>query len=169
LIKRVPGFKLEDVTHVQVDFGEALPDDADLLEDAENEKKAAEEEIAGVVKDIALHGTAIHLSEEYKRLKEKGFYLTSVQWSGRRTDSPHHIVHFDAGFDDPAAGVGYRYGVRTWRVPLESGMYAKSWTTIPADEKVRLSGLLQRASMAVYQDIRQEFNKAKSSSDGEPL
>jgi hypothetical protein len=54
---------------VQVDFGDPIPNDADLLEDADDEKKAAEEEIAGVVKDIALHGKALHLSEEYKRLK----------------------------------------------------------------------------------------------------
>ena len=169
LIRKVPGFTLEDVTHVQVDFGDPVPDDVDLLEDAENEKKAAEEEIVGVVKDIALHGKSLHLSEEYKRLKEKGFFLTSIQWSGRRNASPHELVQFDAGFDDPVAGVGYRYGVRTWRVPLESGQYAKSWTTVPAEEKVRLSGLLQQASMAVYQEIKKEFNQATLNSQGEPL
>jgi hypothetical protein len=69
LIRKVPGFTLNDVTNVQVDFGDPIPNDADLLEDADDEKKAAEEEIAGVVKDIALHGKALHLSEEYKRLK----------------------------------------------------------------------------------------------------
>jgi hypothetical protein len=94
---------------------------------------------------------------------------TSIQWSGRRVASPYEVVQFDAGFDDPAAGVGYRYGVRTWRVPLESGQYAKSWTTIPTDEKVRFSGLLQQASMAVYQEIKKEFNQKKPNSNGEPL
>ena len=167
LIRKVPGFTLEDVTHVQVDFGGPIPDDANLLEEAEDEKKAAEEEIAGVVKDIALHGRALHLSEEYKRLKDKGFFLTSIHWAARRNASPHEIVQFDAGFDDPAAGVGYRYGVRTWRVPLESGQLPKSWTTIPAEEKARLSSLLQRASMAVYSEIRKEFNQANPK--GEPL
>jgi hypothetical protein len=167
LIRKVPGFTLDDVTHVQVDFGNPVPDDADLLEDAEDEKKAAEEEIVGVVRDIALHGKALHLSEEYKRLKEKGFFLTSIHWAGRRNASPHEIVQFDAGFDNPAAGVGYRYGVRTWRVPLESGQLPKSWTTIPAEEKAQLSSLLQHASMAVYLEIKKEFNQANS--NGEPL
>lgn len=169
LISKVPGFALEDVTNVQVDFADPIPIDADLLEDAENEKKAAADEIAGVVKDVALHGKALHLSEEYKRLKERGFFLTNIHWSGRRTETPHEIVQFDAGFDDPAAGVGYKYGVRTWRVTLESGQYAKSWTTIPVDEKDRLSALLQRASMAVYLEIKKEFNEMKASLDGEPL
>jgi hypothetical protein len=167
LIRKVPGFSLDDVTRVQVDFGEPVPDDADLLEEAEDEKKAAEEEMTGVVKDIALHGKSLHLSEEYKRLKEKGFFLTDIHWAARRNASPYEIVQFDAGFDDPAAGVGYRYGVRTWRVPLESGLLPKSWTTIPAEEKVRLSSLLQQASMAVYLEIKNEFNQANSK--GEPL
>jgi len=167
LIRKVPGFTLDDVTHVQVDLGDPTIDEADILEDSEDEKKAVEEEITGVVKDIALHGKSLHLSEEYKRLKEKGFFLTSIHWAARRNVLPHEIVQFDAGFDDPAAGVGYRYGVRTWRVPLESGQLPKSWTTIPAEEKARLSSLLQRASMAVYLQIRNEFNQANS--NGEPL
>ncbi len=169
LIKRVPGFTLKDVTHVHVDFGDQNSDDADLLEDVEDERKSVEEKITWVVRDIAIHGESLHLSEEYQRLKDKGFFVTSIQWSGSRIASPHEVVQFDAGFDDPAAGVGYRYGVRTWRLPLESGQYAKSWTTVPADEKVRLSGLLQQASMAVYLDIRKEFKQAKSNLNGEPL
>lgn len=169
LMRKVPGFTLQDVTHVHVDHGDPATEDLDLLEDAENEKKAVEEEITGVVKDIALHGKAIHLSEEYKRLKEKGFFLTSIQWAGRRIASPHEIVQFDAGFNDAAAGVGFKYGVRTWRVPLETGQYAKNWTTIPAAEKALFSGLLQQASMAVYQEIKKEFDEQNSSSKGEPL
>lgn len=167
LIKNVPGFKLEDVTHVQVDFGSAAPDDPDLIEDAEDEKKAVEEEITSVVKDVALHGKALHVSPEYKRLREKGFFLTSIQWSGRRTTSPYEIVQFDAGFDDPAAGVGYKYGVRTWKLRLENGQYAKSWVTIPAEDKSRLSRLLQKASMEIYLRIKKEYQE--NAAKGEPL
>jgi len=168
LIRNVPGFTLHDVTHVQVDIGEAAPaDDPELSEDAENEKKAVEEEIASVVKDIALHGKALHLSPEYRRLKEKGFFLTSIHWSGRRIASPHDIVQFDAAFDNPAAGVGYKYGVRTWKVPLETGEISKNWATIPADEKTRLSSLLQQASMTTYLKIKKEYEE--TTSKGEPL
>jgi hypothetical protein len=170
LIKSVPGFALEDVTHVQVDLkNQPELEDADLLEEAANEKKAIEEEIKGVVKDIALRGTSLHTSAEFKRLKEQGYFLTSIQWSARRKTSPFEIVQFDAGFDNPFAGVGYKYGVRTWKVALESGMSAKNWTTIPAEEKTKLSSLLQQASMVVFVKIKQEFKDMSGTATGEAL
>jgi hypothetical protein len=76
------------------------------------------------------------------------------------------IVDFHAGFDEPAAGVGYRYGVRTWTLRLENGQYSKNATTVPTDDKVALSSLLQKASMAVYLAIKDDFNKAKAQSNG---
>jgi hypothetical protein len=170
LMRSVPGFALEDVTHVQVDLeNQSESDDLELTDEAADEKKAIEEEIKGIVKDIALHGTSLHTSDEYKRLREQGYFLTSIQWSARRKTSPFEIVQFDAGFDDPVAGVGYKYGVRTWKVALESGQYAKSWTTIPADDKTKLSSLLQQASMTVFMKVKNEFKGMSSTATGEPL
>ena len=170
LMKSVPGFALEDVTQVQVDRKhQGQSADAEDSDEAEDEKKAVEEEIKGIVKDIALRGTSLHISDEYRRLKEQGYFLTSLQWSARRKNSPFEVVQFDAGFDDPIAGVGYRYGVRTWKLALESGMYAKNWATIPADEKTKLSSLLQQASMTVFVAIKKEFQQKPASANGEPL
>jgi hypothetical protein len=95
--------------------------------------------------------------------------LTFASRSARRKTSPYEVVQFDAGFDDPFAGTGYRYGVRTWKLALESGMYAKSWVTIPAEEKVKLSSLLQQASMAVFVAIKKEFQQKPTAAMGEPL
>lgn len=170
LMKNVPGFALQDVTQVQVDRKhQSEAEGADETDDTEDEKKAVEEEIKGIVKDIALRGTSLHTSDEYRRLKEQGYFLTSLQWSARRKIHPFEIVQFDAGFDDPFAGVGYRYGVRTWKLALESGMYAKSWVTIPADDKVKLSSLLQQASMTVFMAIKREYQQKAASINGEPL
>lgn len=116
-----------------------------------------------------MRGTSLHTSDEYRRLKEQGYFLTSLQWSARRKNPPFEIVQFDAGFDDPFAGVGYRYGVRTWKLALESGMYAKSWATIPADDKMKLSSLLQQASMIVFMAIKKEYQQKAASITGEPL
>ncbi len=168
LIKRVPGFTLEDVTRVQVDYGTPLGAEQDLLADGDA-PTADELEVAGAVKDIALNGTSLHVSSEYKRLREKGFFLTSIRWSGRRIAWPHEIIEFEAGFDEPAVGVGYRYGVRTRTVRLESGSYARNPTTIPSADKILLLNLLQQASFAVYRDVKIEFNASKSSADGEAL
>ncbi len=169
-MKNVPGFALQDVTQVQVDRKhQDETEDADEPDDIEDEKKAVEEEIKGIVKDIALRGTSLHTSDEYRRLKEQGYLLTSLQWSARRKNSPFEIVQFDTGFDDPFAGVGYRYGVRTWKLALESGAYAKSWATIPAHDKMKLSSLLQQASMTVFMAIKKEFQQKAVNNKGEPL
>lgn len=170
LMRNIPGFALEDVTQVQVDRkDQQQTEDTDESDEADEEKKAIEEEIKGIVKDIALRGTSLHTSDEYRRLKEQGYFLTSLQWSARRKNSPFEIVQFDAGFDDPFAGTGYRYGVRTWKLALGNGMSAKSWTTIPADEKTKLSSLLQQASMSVFVAIKKEFEQKSGVANGEPL
>ena len=170
LIKRVPGFKLEDVTTVKVDFGPSPSSSSDLLdESAEDLKSKAEKQMEGVVRAIALQGKSLHLSEEYNRLKEKGFFLTSIQWSGRRIAHPNEIVEFEAGFENPAAGVGYKYGVRTWITRREDNEYAKNPTTIPEEDKIKLSALLQEASLQVFLEIKKEFSDKHTSQDGEPL
>jgi hypothetical protein len=170
LIKSVPGFSLEDVTHVQIDLKNTPEiDEPELTDEAVDQRKAVEEEVKGIVKDIALNGTSIHTSDEYRRLKDQGYFLTSIQWSARRKTSPYEIVQLDAGFDDPFAGVGYKYGVRTWKIAYESGQYAKNWATIPADEKVRLSSLLQQASMTVFMKIKKDFRDIQATATGEPL
>ena len=170
LMRGIPGFALEDVTHVQIDLkNQPELEDPEQTDETVDEKRAVEEEIKGIVKDIALHGTSLHTSDEYKRLKDQGYFLTSVQWAARRKHSPFEVVQFDAGFNDPVAGVGYRYGVRTWRLALETGQYAKSWTTIPSDDKRKLSSLLQQASMTVFMKIKKEFKDMAATATGEPL
>lgn len=169
LITKVPGFKLEDVTSVRVDFAETQNAEGDLLDALEDQKNKAGQEFQGVVRAMALHGQSLHLSDEYKRLKEKGFFLTSVQWAGRRIASPNEIVEFEAGFEDANAGTGYKYGVRTWITRRDDGEYAKNPSTIPADEKAKLSALLQQASMSVFLDIKQEFNAKHPVLNGGPL
>jgi hypothetical protein len=155
---------------VQVDReNQPESEDLELTDEAADEKNAIEEEIKGIVKDVALHGTSLHTSDEYKRLKDQGYFLTSIQWSARRKAHPFEIVQFDAGFNDPVAGVGYKYGVRTWKVALESGRHAKSWTTIPASEKTKLSNLLQQASMTVFVKVKNEFKGTSPIGTGQPL
>jgi hypothetical protein len=95
--------------------------------------------------------------------------LTSIQWSARRKASPFEIVQFDAGFNDPVAGVGYKYGVRTYKVALASGQRAKSWTTIPASEKTKLSNLLQQACMKAFVKVKNEFRGTSPIVTGQPL
>ena len=65
-----------------------------------------------VVENIALKGQGLLSSPEYQQFKEKGFFITNIVWKSRQLDHPYNIIEFDAGFDKPREGKGFKYNVR---------------------------------------------------------
>ena len=105
---------------MQVDFGGPIGEyDANLLEEAEDEKEGGRRRNCRSRGSHSAPWKGVFIRpRSTKDSRIKASFSTSIHWAARRNASPHEIVQFDAGFDYRAAGVGYRYGVRTWRVPL---------------------------------------------------
>ena len=80
LITKMPNFKFENVTNlsVQSSIKEDDENEFDLEYDQENEE--AKQKMIVLVKNVALKGQSLLASDEYKQLKDKGFYITSIIW-----------------------------------------------------------------------------------------
>ena len=165
LVTTLPGFRLENVTNLKVDSKTETPvydsTDQDLLGgdlangdagDGSTESSVSSDMLA-VVRAVALQGQSLLMSPEYQNLQRRGFFISKIQWSAKRTSSPYQIVEFSASFDDPAVGCGFVYSVRGWSTQKD-GIYTKGFNGIPADEKKMLMQMLEQRSMALFCELR---------------
>jgi hypothetical protein len=86
----------------------------------------------------------------------QGFFITSITWSAKRNVSPYQIVEFEAGFEEPILGRGFRYNVRGW-ITQRSGEYTKNLKPVPAEDKKNFLSVVERVAIDVFRDIRQEL------------
>jgi hypothetical protein len=133
-------------------------DEVDETEDEETkdeETAEAADEMLSVVENVALYGQMLMSSAEYQQLKQKGFYITSVTWISQQKYSPFNRVEFEAGFEHPKQGKGFRYNVR--------GIYRKrkskyTKTRRPVDDDVKQSWfpIIERTAHQVLAELRKE-------------
>lgn len=161
LITSLHGFKLDNVTSVKVEPFKKEPQDGEIdLEDDQNEEEAKQEALA-LVRNVALKGESLLASEEYQSLQKKGFFITSIIWRSKQTSLPYPIVEFDAAFEEPEAGKGFKYSVRGALNFIESDVaYTKTLRPIEVDEKQKLLSLIEQTASAVIAKIRSESNTA---------
>ncbi|MDP5009057.1 MAG: hypothetical protein NWQ13_08780, partial [Glaciimonas sp.] len=83
-------------------------DDEFDLEDDQNKEEAKQEALA-LIKNVALKGEGLLASEEYQSLQKKGFFITSIIWRSKQSSIPYPIVEFEAAFEEPDVGKGFKY------------------------------------------------------------
>ena len=109
LITTINGFKLDNVTSVKVEPIKKNPNDDEFdLEDDQNKEEAKQEALA-LIKNVALKGEGLLASEEYQSLQKKGFFITSIIWRSKQSSIPYPIVEFEAAFEEPDVGKGFKY------------------------------------------------------------
>lgn len=153
LISSIPGYKLENVTDIKVEskLHEHPPDieeDEEDVDESSLEDKIAERAMLSVVENIALKGHGLLFAPEYQALKEKGFFITNIVWKSRQLDYPYHIIEFDAGFDEPREGKGFKYNVRGVYRNI-NGVHTATLRQIPKEEKPPFFDLLERTARQV--------------------
>jgi hypothetical protein len=158
LISKLKGFKLDNVTSVKVepikkDFG----DDELDLEDDQNKEQAKQDALA-LVKNVALKGEILLASEEYQSLLKKGFFITAIIWRSKQTSIPYSIVEFEAAFDEPGEGRGFKYSVRG-ALNFAEGEYTKTLRPIVAEEREGLLSLIEQTASAAIAEIRKRLAK----------
>jgi hypothetical protein len=169
MITGLSELRLQNVTRVKVDRAEKVqPVFDDEAPEDEVDTDEASAEMLGVVRAVALDGEDLLSSGEYQSLHQRGFFITSISWSCRRTVSPYQQVDFDAGFEQPALGVGFKYSIKGWYTQKE-GEYTKSFRPMPPEEKKRFLNFIENTAIAVFRNIREEFSaaKAEAGEDGE--
>lgn len=155
LIGSLPDFTLSDVMRVNADRADKHHTAAVLDEDGEEEEadEEASEQMLGIVKAMAFQGQSLLTSPQYQAMHDQGFFITSITWSAKRNVSPYQIVEFEAGFEEPALGRGFRYTVRGWNTQ-RSGEYTKNLKPVPPEEKKNFLNVVERVAIDVFRDIR---------------
>jgi len=168
LISTLPDLSLVNVTRVKVDRfdeGEHLIDGGDE-DDGDGENDAASEEMLGIVRAVALQGESLLSSTEYQSLHSRGFFISSITWTCKRTEAPYQQVQFEAGFDEPSQGRGFKYGVRGWHTQ-RGGDYTKTLRPIPTEDKRAFLATIEGASTRVMAAIKQDAaSRACDAPDG---
>jgi hypothetical protein len=155
LISKLKGFNLNNVTSVKVEPIQMSSHESELdLDDDQNREQAKQEALA-LVKNVALRGESLLASEEYQSLLKKGFFITSIVWRSRQTTIPYPIVEFEAAFDEPEAGKGFKYSVRgALKFVEEEKEYTKTPRPVEAEDKQKFLALIEHTASVTIAEIR---------------
>lgn len=160
LISSLPGFKLDNVTSVKVEpINTDVDEDALDLDDDQDQEQAKEEALA-LVRKAALAGESLLASDEYQALQKKGFFITSIIWRAKQTATPYSIVEFEAAFEDPHAGKGFKYSVRG-ALNFTQGEYTRTLRPITNDDKQRFLTLIEQTAARVISNLREQAQPVK--------
>lgn len=155
LISTLVGFKLDNVTSVKVERmkNEKATDELEL-EDDQNTEEAKQEALA-LIRNVALRGDSLLASEEYQSLQKKGFFITSIIWRSKQMTVPYPVIEFEAAFEEPEVGKGFKYSVRG-ALNFVEGEYTKTLRPIEQEVKQKLVFLIERTANGVISKIREE-------------
>lgn len=163
LISTLEGFKLDNVTSVKVEpLKKDKADDELELDDDQNREEAKQEALA-LIRNVALKGESLLASEEYQSLQKKGFFITSIIWRSKQTTQLHPIIEFEAAFDEPEAGKGFKYSVRGALNYIE-GEYTKTLRPIEQEVRQEFLALIERTAHGVILKIKGEAAATSDSS-----
>lgn len=163
LISTLEGFKLDNVTSVKVEpLKKDKADDELELDDDQNREEAKQEALA-LIRNVALKGESLLASEEYQSLQKKGFFITSIIWRSKQTTKLHPIIEFEAAFDEPEAGKGFKYSVRGALNYIE-GEYTKTLRPIEQEVRQEFLALIERTAHGVILKIKGEAAATSDSS-----
>ncbi len=183
LITKLDGYKLDNVTSIRVDSGIPDPvetlsasddtsldasiddDEADDLQlEDDQSAELAKEEILHLVRNIAMKGNSLLSSSEYMDLRKKGFYLSSVIWRSKIVGA-QTIVEFEAGFEYPELGRGFKYAARGAYHGGKNGP-TKTLRPIPETQRQELLSLLEKAAHSALNTLQKEVGAEASELKG---
>ena len=117
-----------------------------------------------------MKGEALLASEEYQSLLKKGFFVTSIIWRAKQTSIPYPIVEFEAAFEEPETGKGFKYSVRG-ALNFVEGEYTKTLRPIEPEDKEKFLTLIEQTATATIAEIRKSLipKVAEADEPGGPI
>jgi len=165
LISKLEGFKLDNVTSVKVEPISKLASEDDLDLDDDQSKEEAKQEALALVKNVALKGETLLASEEYQSLLKKGFFITSIIWRSKLLTDPFPVVEFEAAFEEPELGKGFKYHVRG-ALNFSEGEYTKTLRPLEPADKEKYLAILEKTASSTVKTIRAELNSSTGDAKG---
>jgi len=138
IIQSMKDMTLETVTELRLSSEDVQTDDA---ADVENDQQAARD-FTKLLK-AHLQGSNLFETDEFKDLKENGFFPFEVRWWAR-DNTANDLIEFSAGFAEAKIGKGFRcdaLAVKKWRVVKKENY--KSKESLEKDLHARYRRLLE--------------------------
>lgn len=110
LIKSIPGYKLHDVSSVNVNH-----EIDDLSDNSEDDKEISGSIVAGYINKAVLSGGSVLDSEEFGQLHSRDFFISRIVWTAEDTVPEGDIVELEAEFGTPSSCTEFKYQVRAIR------------------------------------------------------
>lgn len=154
LFSKMKDFKQTTVTSLKVAKGFSENTQAEIeFDDGQDEQDDKDAAMLSVVNDVALSGSNLTASPQYKQLRDGGFFITNMVWVAIRQIAPFDLVQFTAGFESAHEGTNFRYSVRI-APKLGSGEHAKNFRAATEGEKTILFDVIEKTSRSVLNDLR---------------
>ncbi|MFX3543079.1 hypothetical protein [Ralstonia mannitolilytica] len=165
LISGLQGFDLKNVTSVKVERLKQEPQEDELDIDDDQEAEEAKQEALALVKKVALKGETLLASEEYQSLTKKGFFITSIIWRSTLKKHPYPMVEFEAAFEEPLLGRGFKYFVRGAYNMIDK-QYTKTIRPVdPADRETYL-GIIEDTAANAIKNLLQKMASYSAEKEG---
>lgn len=155
LISNLKGFSLRNVTSVKVERLKPGPQEGELDLEDDQETEEAKQEALALVKKVALKGETLLASEEYQSLTKKGFFITSIIWRSMLKNSPCPMIEFEAAFEDPILGKGFKYFVRG-AYNMVDKLYTKTIRPVEPDDKENYLTIIEDTASSTIGALREK-------------
>lgn len=155
LISDLKGFSLKNVTSVKVERLKQGPEEGELeLEDDQDSEEAKQEALA-LVKKVALKGETLLASEEYQSFAKKGFFITSIIWRSMLAKPPYPMIEFEAAFEEPIIGKGFKYFVRGAYNVVDK-QYTKTIRPVEIEDKEKYLSIIEETAANAIEELRKK-------------
>ena len=155
LISDLKGFSLKNVTSVKVERLRQEPEEGELQLEDDQESEEAKQEALALVKKVALKGETLLASEEYQSLAKKGFFITAIIWRSMLTKQPYPMIEFEAAFDEPMAGKGFKYFVRGAYNVVDK-QYTKTIRPVDTENKEKYLSIIEDTAANTIKELRKK-------------
>ena len=154
LIKGVSGFKIDNVSSVDVYHDIDTLDDDNEDEDLDN----ASASFAGFIRKANLSGGGVLESAEFGQLHKRGFFISKVIWTAEDETYGGHVVEFEAQFGTPASCTDFKYTIRGIR-HFNEHTKTHNATRKPANqtEARRYSAILEKTAKATFDKVMAKY------------
>lgn len=164
LISDMKGFQLSNVTSVKVEKLKQIQAEEELDLDDDQDAEEAKQEALALVKNVALKGETLLASEEYQSLSKKGFFITSIIWRSRLAKPTYPIVEFEAAFDEPLLGKGFKYFVRG-AYNMVDKQYTKTVRPVEPENKEKYLSLIEETAASTIAALRKKVQAEAATKD----
>ena len=117
------------------------------------------------MKKVALKGETLLASEEYQSLAKKGFFITSIIWRSVLAKHPYPMIEFEAAFEEPMLGKGFKYFVRGAYNVVDK-QYTKSIRPVDTEDKEKYLSIIEDTAASAIKELRTKAQAEAKDKDG---